>query len=252
MKQIISEYLQVPLLICVVVLAIGSVAVDGLDVKKVPVPLKKSLDLIDEGKLGDYKIISNEKIENEDIIRVLGTTDYLQLVLEDSEMPEDSPVRRCSVLITYYLLPDQVPHVPEECYTGSGYQVLASKSAVFEVSRGSSLSDADRIKGRYLVFEGTDSGNWWGSTKFSVSYVFHVNGVYADSREKVRLELNKHILSKYAYFSKVEWKFFNTHHGRTLYPDDEESLKASEKLLSSLLPILESDHWPGWPIVDEQ
>jgi len=252
MKQTISMYLQPAFLICAVALAVGAVAVNRLNVKKVRVPLKKSLDLLDEGKLGIYKVIAKEKIDNYDIVRVLGTKDYLRWVLEDPNVPVDSAVRKCSVLITYYPLPDQVPHVPEECYTGGGYQVVASKGVKFKVAVGPDPKEVSEIRGRHLVFTDTDARNWWADSKFSVSYVFNVNGVYADSREKVRLELNKHILSKYAYFSKVEWKFFNTHLGRTVYPDDEESLKASGKLLSALLPVLEEDHWPGWPILIEK
>jgi len=120
----------------------------------------------------------------------------------------------------------------------------------FDVALGPGGVDVKKIKGRYLVFASTDTRNWLGDTKFLVSYVFNVDGVYADSREKVRLELNKHILSRYGYFSKVEWKFYNTRLGQMIYPNEAESLKASRKLLSVLLPVLESDYWPGWPIVD--
>jgi hypothetical protein len=250
MKQTLRVYLQPAFLICAAVLAVGAVAVDELNVKKVRVPLKRSLDLLDESKLGSYKVVAKEKIDNQDVVKVLGTRDYLQWVLEDSDVSADSAVRKCSVLVTYYPLPDQVPHVPEECYTGSGYQVLASKGVTFEVARGPGPGDVSEIRGRHLVFTGTDSKNWWGDAKFSVSYVFNVNGEYADSREGVRWVLNKHILSRHAYFSKVEWKFFNTQLGQTVYPDKEESLKASEKLLAALLPVLEGDHWPGWPVVD--
>jgi len=249
-KQTLSIYLQPAFLLCVAVLGIGAAAVDKLNVKKVPVPLKKSLDLLDESKLGGYKVISKQKIENEDVVNVLGTRDYIQWVLEDSEASSDSAVRKCSVLITYYSLADQVPHVPEECYTGSGYQVLASKGVTFDVAMGPGGADVKKIKGRYLVFAGTDSRNWWGDTRFLVSYVFNVDGVYADSREKVRLELNKHVLLSHGYFSKVEWKFFNTRSGQTIYPNEAQSLEASRRFLSVLLPVLESDHWPDWPIVD--
>jgi len=112
-KQTLSTYLQPAFLLCVAVLGNGATAVGRLNVKKVSVPLKKSLRLLDESKLGSYKVISKEKIENEDVVNVLGTRDYIQWVLEDSEASPDSAVRKCSVLITYYGFADQVPHVPK-------------------------------------------------------------------------------------------------------------------------------------------
>ncbi|MHC4084712.1 MAG: hypothetical protein ACYSU3_07240, partial [Planctomycetota bacterium] len=52
------------------------------------------------------------------------------------------------------------------------------------------------------------------------------------------------IFSKYSYFSKVEWKFFNIRFNKLIYPGKEEAIAASQKLLSVILPILEKEHWP--------
>ena len=159
-------------------------------VKKEPFPLKKSLDLLDEKALAPYKVISKPKITNQEVIESLGTEDYIQWILEDPEQAVDSPVHKCSLFITYYGLPDRVPHVPEECYTGGGHQRLTSDSVTFEINN----EDFTRkIPARYLVFASTDSNYWGLDTKFSIMYLFNVNEVYANSREDVRFALNKHI-----------------------------------------------------------
>jgi len=247
-----KHYLQPAFLICAAILAVAgsgmSIAIKnfGIYLKKKPLPLKKSLDLLDEKSLGPYKVVSKEKIENEEIVKGLGTEDYIQWILEDSEAAADSAVRKCSLFITYYELPDLVLHVPEECYMGSGYQRLASDSMTFEVDGISGTSGEETIQGRYLVFASVNSSHWQRETKFPVLYIFNVNGLYRNSREGTRVVLNRNIRGKYSYFSKVEWTFFNTEFGAKIYPSKEELVTASQRLLGVILPILERQHWPDW------
>jgi hypothetical protein len=193
-------------------------------------------------------VVSKKKIDNEEIVKALGTGNYIEWILYDTAAETASPVRYCSLFITYYDLPDVVVHIPEECYIGSGYQRLASESVSVGIDRNGS---AEQIPARYLVFASEDSGDWLQSTKFSVLYNFHVNGVYVNSREDARLTLNKNVFGKYSYFCKVEWKFFNVRYGTPneggggqFYPTKEEAVEASKKLLSTILPILEVKHWP--------
>jgi len=253
MRDTIKIYMQPAFLICVAVLAMAgagmSIAIEtfGIYLKKEPLPLKKSLDLLDENGLSPYKVVHKKKIENEELLKALGTEDYIQWTLEDRDASDDSAVRNCILFITYYELPDRVPHVPEECYTGSGYQRLSSDGVAFEVNK---TGGEKKIPGRYLVFTGTNSG--YGQLaqehRFPVLYFFNVNGVYAGNREDARLTLNKNILGRHSYFSKVEWKFFNNRFGTTICPDEKEAIAASQKLLAVILPILETEHWPDWEI----
>jgi hypothetical protein len=241
----IKHYMQPAFLICAAILAMAgggmSVAIKsfGIYLKKDPWPLKKSLDLLDEKGLAPYKVVSKEKIESEDVVESLGTEDYIQWVLEDLDAPANSAVRYCSLFITYYELPDKVPHVPEECYMGSGFQRLASDAVTLEIG-------AKRIPVRYLVFTGADSDYWQKIKKFPILYFFRVNNDYVNSREDARLILNKNIRGKHSYFCKVEWKFFNSafKRGEGTYPGKEEAVTASQKLLDVILPILEKEHWP--------
>ena len=204
-------------------------------------PLKKALDLIDEKALAPYTVISKQEITNDEVLESLGTKDYIQWILEDSEAAADSTVKKCSLFITYYGISDRVPHVPEECYTGGGHQRLTSDSVTLDINKGGAK---EQITARYLVFSSTNSDFWGMDTKFPILYLFNVNKDYANSRDDVRFALNKYIFSKYSYFSKVEWKFFNTRFGKPIYPSKEETITASEKLLSVILPILEKEHWP--------
>ena len=243
-------YLQPAFLICAAVLAIAgsgmSIAIKsfGIYLKKEPIPLKKPLDLLDEEALTGYKVVDKRKIENEWIVRELGTEDYIQWDLEDIDVSADSAVRHCILFITYYGLPDpRVVHVPDECYMGVGHQRLASGGVSFEVNKA---GDEEELQGRYVVFSGTNSNYRQNGAKFLVLYLFNVNGRYADSREDARIILNKNLFGKYSYFSKVEWKFFNTRLGQTIYPSEQEAMTASRKLLGVILPVLEREHWPDW------
>ncbi len=241
--------MQPAFLICAATLAIAAASMSiaiksfGIYLKKDPLPLKKSLDLLDEKALAPYRVVSAEKIENEEVIKVLGTEDYIQWHLEDTSVPADSAVRYCLLLITYYGLPDQVPHVPEECYTGSGNQKLDSDGVVFSVGKGSRQV---QLPGRYVVFAGKSSDFWQRDTKFSVLYIFRVNGEYTNSRTDTRVVLSKNLLRRYSYFSKVEMKFFNVKFGEQVSPSKEEAVSAGQKLLSVILPLLEKEHWPDW------
>ncbi|MHC4500982.1 MAG: hypothetical protein ACYS21_17925, partial [Planctomycetota bacterium] len=111
---------------------------------------------------------------------------------------------------------------------------------------------AERLEGRCVVFSSTSSSHWRSEANFLVFYLFNVNGDYAGSREGARIALNKNLLGKYSYFSKVEWKFFNARFGQRFQPSKEEAVRASEKLLAVLLPVLEREHWPAWLVADRK
>jgi hypothetical protein len=238
-----AAYLQPAFLICVAVLAGAGVAMSfatqrlGPYLKKEPLPLKKPLDALEEGKLTPYKVAAKLAIENGDILQSLGTRDYIQWLLEDPREPADSPVRKLLLFITYYQQPDRVPHVPEECYTGGGYQRLATNAVTFRVD---SAAGPREIPGRYLLFEKTVPDLSLAAPQFPVLYLFRVNGEYAGSRDEARLALNKNLFSRHSYFCKIELVFNQS----SAVPTREAAATASEKLLTVLLPLLEQEHWP--------
>jgi hypothetical protein len=242
------NYLRPAFLICVCLLAITAggmpvaIKAAGIYTKKEPLLLKKSLSDVDKSNLAPYKVVTKSKIENQDILNTLGTEDYIQWTLEDTSIPAESKTRFCTLFITYYSLPDIVPHVPEECYIGGGLQLIKQETIALKAIKGFYEQE---IKARYLVFADTKAeSSLGGGTSFPILYTFNANGKYGD-RGDVRRALNKNLFGKFSYFSKVEWKFYNTASGRTTYPNKQEAIAASEKLMSIILPVLEKDYWPN-------
>ncbi len=238
-----AAHLQPAFLICAAVLGLAGAGLAvaekqiGLYLKKEPRPLKKPLSAMDEAKLAPYRVAARLSIENEEVLKSLGTQDYIQWVLEDPRVPADSATRNVLLFITYYKLPDRVPHVPEECYTGGGYRRIATDGVAFQVA---SPDSARNIPGRYLLF-GASAGNvLQGGGQFPVLYLFRVNGEYAGSRDDARMALNKNIFGKHAYFCKIELVFNQGY----VAPAKAAATQASEKLLSVILPLLEQEHWP--------
>lgn len=241
----VRVYLQPAFLICVLVLAIAGVGMSitmrnlGIILKKEPLPLKKSLELLDEADIAPYTVVLPKlKITNDEVLEALGTEDYIQWILEDTEQAAASPVKKCLLFITYYPLPDRVPHVPEECWTGGGYQRLGSEDVRLDINNTAGFEV--NIPAKYLVFGPRTANLWQSSVRIPNVYFFRVNGHYAGSREEARLALNKNLFGKHSYFCKVEL-VFNT---SSVAPSKEDSVGASEKLLAVILPILERNHWP--------
>jgi hypothetical protein len=238
-----SSYWQPAFLICTAVLALAGVGMSlatqrlGLYLKKEPLPLRKPLEALEEGKLAPYRVSAKILLENEDILKSLGTRDYIQWVLEDPRESGPSPVRKMLLFITYYRQPDRVPHVPEECYTGGGYQRLATNAVAFRIGAS---GDPREIPGRYLLFERVSQDVSLAVPQFPVVYLFRVNGEYAGSRDEARMALNRNLFSKHAYFCKIELVFNQS----PTAPTREAATTAGEKLLAVLLPLLEQEHWP--------
>ncbi len=239
----LAAYRQPAFLICTAVLALAGVGMSlatqrlGLYLKKEPLPLKKPLDAIEEGRLAPYKVSAKVPIENEDLLKSLGTRDYLQWVLEDPRESAQSPVRKMLLFITYYQQPDRVPHVPEECYTGGGYQQLATNAVFFDIGAS---GDRREIPGRCLLFDRVSPDMSLAVPQFPVVYLFRVNGEYAGSRDEARLALNKSIFSRHAYFCKIEMVFNQS----AAAPTRGAATAAGARLLAVLLPLLEQEHWP--------
>jgi hypothetical protein len=238
-----TGYLQPAFVICVAVLALAGAGMSvaakqlGLYLKKEPLPLKKPLEALDEAKLAPYRVVAKQKIENRDVVESLGTEDYIQWVLEDPCAPVDSAVRNILLFVTYYGQPDRVPHVPEECYTGGGYERIATNDVDFTVG---AQDDLRSVPGRYLVFAGRNGTSWLAGGQFPVLYLFRLNGEYAGNRDDARMALNRNIFRKHAYFSKIELAFNQGY----VAPSKADAVGASERLLTVLLPVLEREHWP--------
>ncbi|MBN2136335.1 MAG: hypothetical protein JW720_00870 [Sedimentisphaerales bacterium] len=240
-------YLQPAFIICVVVLALSGVVMSKFHIEQVPWPLKKSLSLLDQSNLDPYRVVAKLEISDKDTLDALGTSDYIQWVLEDTEVPPESPLHRVVLFITYYPLADRVPHVPEECYVGAGHELLASGEMEYTIGQEGGVRV---IPGTHLVFQKSASNYWGTDEKFSAFYLFRVNNTYAGDRDDVRLALNKSMFATHSYFSKVEWSY-STGSNKQSFLDNTEAKKAGEKLLAVILPIVEAEHWPRDEVENE-
>jgi hypothetical protein len=207
-----------------------------LHFRKLPVPLVKPLQEFDPTGLWPYKLVKREVIHSE-VEEALGTKDYAQLRIEDSSiLAENDPARYLNFFVTYYTGdPDQVPHVPDVCYLGGGYNPAGSKNMTVKVP-GVGLSD-DELPVRILFFKNPRTITPVVQT---VVYFFYVNGAFVADRTNVRLHLAD-LRLKYAYFSKVEVSF--ACEGQ---PTAEQAAKIAEKFFAKAVPVLMRDHWVDW------
>ena len=239
MNKRLKEYGQPAFVCCVLVLAASglgmSVMKDSLGgyLTKTPLSLQRPLDQLNADALAPFQVIARQKIENLDIVESLGTEDYIQWVLADAN--DVRGTGRVLAFVTYYPLPDRVPHVPEECYIGGGFQRLATDAVSLDLGQA-------RLEARYLVFGGVEGPVGQGPAQVPVVYFFQVNGRFAADRDEARMLLNKNLFGKSSYFSKVELVF----NQQAAPITRDQVMHTSQQVLQRLLPVLEQDHWPIW------
>ncbi|MBN1437063.1 MAG: hypothetical protein JW936_08300 [Sedimentisphaerales bacterium] len=241
--------------ICVLVLGICAgglhIAAEQLQIefRKRAVPLQHPLDELDISKMriGDepgYELLEARRIPAE-IEEELGTRDYIQWTVADLSYPEGDPRRIQTIFITYYTgNPDKVPHVPDWCYVGSGGRITDTEN--IEITVPNNGTDSDQLSMRILEISFPSR---WMNTRSNViktvGYFFSVNGDYRCTRDEVRVR-QAWIFDRYAYFSKVELNLLDQQDLTR-----EQVVEALEHLAQRLVPVLVSDHWPVWPVVEE-
>lgn len=251
----LKSYVKPSFVVCAALLLSAAIAKEtvirklGVHMVKLPIALQHPLDEMTAIALVPFELKRKDRIQNHDVLESLGTDEYMQWLLEDTEAAPGSATRYCSLFITYYTgTPDMVPHVPDECYVGGGNQRASGETVSVDVPHG---TDKQELDFQYVVFKHVDSQTMREET-FSVQYFFHANGKYCSSRTDTRLVLGSNWRSKYSYFCKVEWKFYGMDSFGVIYPDKEQTLAASGKLMAVLLPELEKNHWPDWEKINNE
>ena len=172
-------------------------------------------------------------------VEALGTEEYIQWVFSDTSVENrDNPLAVVTVFLTYYTgAPDQVPHIPNVCYLGSGFSIKDDYGISFSMP---ALGDLGKdVPLQVVTFE---KAGMFRRLSPTVCYLFSVNGKLKGSRDAVRLALSNP-RDRYAYFSKIEVRF-----GRGFVdPPPEEVVRAAKEVMSTLLPILVNNHYPEWP-----
>jgi hypothetical protein len=168
------------------------------------------------------------------VVDALGTDQYINWVLEDTSVPTADPLRVAYLFVTYDTGGvNLVPHTPDECRLGAGYQPAQPHENV-EVNVPHLAPDLASIAVRLCTFVKTAVFN---REEVSVVYTFHCDGRFVATRSGVRLLIND-LTNRYAYFSKVEVSFPRA--------TREQSLQGAVKLLDRLLPVLVRDHFPDY------
>jgi hypothetical protein len=206
----------------------------GVIPKKLPAPLRKPLNQLDPTKLAPYEVLQAWDIKSEQL-DALGTREYVQWEMQDTSVSDRAdPARLVSLFVTYYTdTPGQVPHVPEECFLGSGHSL--SSEEIIEVP----IPDLQQsISVKMLTFEGSA---FLGRQNRTVMYTFHSNGRFAPDRQVVRTIINSP-RDQHAYFSKLEISFGNGE----VVPSREKTIAAGKRFLAKVVPVLVREHWPDW------
>ncbi len=204
---------------------------------KKPLPLKKKLDEMDQQKLLPYKLAQPPIQIHPEMINELGTNQYIQWILKDTSLPNHhNPETWVQLFVTYYTgNPDQVPHVPEQCYLGQGNTKVKDELIEVEIPK---LGAGVKIPLHLLVFRMSAT---FGNRESLVLYTFHANGKFSATRTGVRLLLGDPS-DRYAYFSKLELTFGLSQ----ALPPIDQALEAGKKFLQTVVPVLVEDHWPDW------
>jgi hypothetical protein len=235
-----TAFSQPTFLACVVILGASAAGLEatvrilGLEFRKQPIPLRRPLDQLDPAKLlPRYQLAASHSL-NPDVLDELGTDQYLNATLRDTSRGENDPLALARVFITYYTGdPDQVPHVPDVCYLGSGFERRSSDKLYLDVPELGPLGR--HVPVRVLTF---GKRSLAASQEIVVLYLFSANGSFESDRQRLRLLLGNPF-ERYAYFSKVEISFLGL-------AEPQQTIQAGLSVLRKLLPILVHDHWPDW------
>lgn len=201
--------------------------------RKLALPLRAPLGRLDTAALAPYRVIRRDILDPA-VVESLGTNRYLSWVLEDESVEANDPLRMGHLLITYDTGGNNlVPHTPEVCWLGGGYQ-RAQPHENLDLEIGSPSGPDFTVPVRLCTFIKTALKN---RARKSVAYTFYCNGRFVAMRDSVRILLNRP-WSRYAYFSKVEVSFPRA--------TREQTLRGVRKLFNRLLPLLIDQHWPDF------
>ncbi len=234
-----AGFVTPPFLVAVILLG-GAAVLTGpvatwmdLRIAKLALPLKVPLDQLNLEQLAPYEVTNRTQLDPA-IVDALGTKQYVYWTLEDTSVGKDDPLRYAYLFITYYSGgTDPVPHTPDACQLGAGYQP-AQPHENRELVVADLPPDSAKVPVRVCTFMRTDVYN---RRKHTVIYTFRSNGHFVATRTGVRLLVNE-LGTKHAYYCKVEVSFPNATRA--------QSVDGAAKLLDRVLPILVRDHLPDF------
>ncbi|MBK8914279.1 MAG: hypothetical protein IPM64_06690 [Phycisphaerales bacterium] len=244
------------LVVCVGLLVASSIGLitasqffEGL-LHKRPVPLLRPIPAMDAHRLEPRYTLHPvpPPLLNDETLETLGTREYLLWRVVDMTRERTDPAAVAHLFITFYTgKPDQVPHVPDECYSAAGSRLVEAQAHSVPVP--GVRADGDKVPIRSTIwqmpprsrFPSLSDGE--GPSNRTVMYFFHCNGDYMTTRNEVRLA-QAGIRQRYAYYMKVEVNF--TDYAFTRNASLEESVAAISPLLERVMRTLLEEHLPDW------
>lgn len=221
---------------------------------KLPAPLTKPLPDLDQDRLAPFGLIKPLTLQP-DMLDQLGTKDYIQWVIADP-YDKDGQLRRTTgdpewgtlrwpqkinLFVTYYTdKPEQVPHIPERCYLGSGHTLHSQVEDTVEIE----TPDGPKTV-KVLVLDFRRQGAVTGMGHRIVMYTFHANGAFRTTRQSVKRAV-RDPRDKHAYFSKIELSVELASNLGEGYANTERAVEALKRLFQTAVPVLLEDHWPDW------
>lgn len=237
--------------VCVALLAATAIAFPivlkqlNLYTRKEAVPLKKPLHAADWRVLAPRYVLHEYQSPppSEEILDTLGTREFLQWRLVDAQKPAGDSTRVIDFVATYYTgKPDLVPHVPEECMSAGGYDLVGTPDTAEIRVTGIGAPD-DLVRARVSLFQAPQARDAFGAAvarePTTILYFFHANGTYCTTRNEVRRKLSSPF-EKYAYFMKIEIKFSDQTLMRSASP--EQAVAALPDFLRAVMPVLLGEH----------
>ena len=223
----------------------GVVAATQAVMFKEPVPLRHQLFRLPQ-TLGSWELFRKDPPLPDEVVKTLGTDQYVSMIYEDLDWPEDRPGRFVRLHVPYYTgMIDTVPHVAERCFVGGGMQLMGSDFVNLELPYlgaepdpesdnlrvptrlgppASARVPSDDFTARQVTF--ADPTN--PTDTFHVVYFFIANGKFMSTAEAVRVE-GFNITDRYSFYCKVEVQVLGVR-------DREVAEERAESLLTVMLP----------------
>lgn len=193
---------------------------------KNPLPIRKPLIDMDRTSVQPFEVVKTDRLSPE-IVENLGTQEYINWVL----VPEKTADARPIILsVTYYTgVQDQIPHVPEECFTQGGMTQESDRSLILPMPR---LGEDVPIR-RFTFNSPRRVG-----VRQVIYYTICVNGFFCSERNTARLKMADP-RDSHLYYSKVEVAFDGSA-GTDLAELDHRAAEVVDRTLSEL----RKSHWP--------
>lgn len=177
---------------------------------KPPAPLARPLPLMPK-ELGDparYVALKPDEVLDEDTVETLGTSNYLVREYADNLRHPGEPPIAVNFNVNYYATGSSTPHVPENCWAGTGREEAPESRMEFTVPGVKRLYGPPvDLRMRMISFKpvaGEPTASPDGKPVFdNVAYVFQVNGNYVSNPQEVMSQFWK-ASYKYAYHCKLE------------------------------------------------